>query len=76
MDDNILITPHARMVYLINRLPVTSRDELIALITCQRSSQHKSQDETTVRHTHASTLRRSSGVTRPTRCEMWQSPGR
>ena len=30
MDDNILITPHARMVYLINRLPVTSRDELIA----------------------------------------------
>ena len=30
MDVNIRITPGARMVYLSNRLPVTSRDELIA----------------------------------------------
>ena len=30
MDDHIRITLGARMVYLINRLPVTSRDELIA----------------------------------------------
>ena len=30
MDDPIRITLGARMVYLIKRLPVTSRDELIA----------------------------------------------